>query len=97
MVPPACGKFVDERFGVISSRHDDEADPHVESAQHDLIRNAATSLEPGEDRRYLPRRPIDRGPGSMRKHTWQVVRDSTAGTVRHPFDATGGEQRLNDR
>ena len=94
-VATARGKFIDERLGVIATGDDDQTNSHIEGPQHVLIRDAAALLQPPEDRRHFPRGPVYDRRGAVRKDPWQVVGDTTAGDMRHPFDPAGTEQRLN--
>src|SRR6185369_16797037 len=54
-------RHVDDPLRVARGAHDDEADAHVERAEHLLPRNAATLLEQPEDRRNRPPLQIDVG------------------------------------
>ena len=44
-----------DRLGVVLGDDQDQADPHVEDAEHLVVGDAAERLEPGEDRRDVPR------------------------------------------
>src|SRR5678816_1621127 len=83
IVSATRGELLDERFSVVVSRDNDETDPHVERAQHVVVGNAAPALQPREDRRYLPGGAVDHGRGPVRKDTWKIVRNPSAGDVRH--------------
>ena len=43
-----------DRVGVVLGDDQDQADPHVEDAEHLGVGDAAEPLEPGEDRRARP-------------------------------------------
>ncbi len=53
-------------LGVVVGDDQDQADPHVEDAEHLGVGDAAERLEPGEDRRDVPRAALRGGSRSPR-------------------------------
>src|SRR5436309_2354377 len=83
-----CGKRLNDAIGVPLGADDDQADSHVENTVHLVGRNAAPLLKETEQRRVLPRAPIDLGRAPFRQRTRHIFGDAAPGDVREAFDET---------
>ena len=62
----SCVEVAGDRLGVVVGDDQDQADPHVEDAEHLVVGDVAEALEPGEDRRDLPRAAAEADGAALR-------------------------------
>ena len=67
----------------------DEADAHVEGAQHLVLVHVAERLQMLEQRGYVPGGQVDQRAHALWEDARQVLRDAAAGDVGHAADDFG--------
>src|SRR5205814_9288609 len=72
----------DDAIRIRRRADDDEADPHVEHAEHLVVADLAALLEQTEHRRNGPRAAIDLRAGVLGQNPRQILGDAAAGDVR---------------
>jgi putative transposase len=90
-VVAGVGETGEDGVGVGGGADEDQADPHVENAEHLGVADAAGALEPGKQRRRRPAGPVQREAAPLRKRARQILRNAPAGDVRHALDRSGYE------
>ena len=69
---------------------------HVEDPVHLVAVDLALTLDELEDRRHLPGGSVDLGVADLRQNTRNVVREASAGDVRHAVDLDLALHELGD-
>ncbi len=90
---------IEERLGFLDlfgGDDRDQADAHVEGAQHLVLLDVAEVLQVFEERRDGPTGEVDDGRGAAGQDARQVLRDAAAGDVRHAADDAGGSELPDD-
>src|SRR5690348_4129185 len=75
---------------------DDEADAHVEGAQHLLLLDIAEVLEVLEDGQHRPAAEFDMRRDGAGQDAGQVLRDAAAGDVRHARHVVAGGELFDE-
>ncbi len=81
---PARSSIVFARLNLSAGTTGDQADAHVEGAQHFFLLHVAQVLQMLEDGGHLPGTGLHHGGNRLGEDAWQVLRNAAAGNMRHP-------------
>src|SRR4051812_37612643 len=69
---------------------EDQTDPHVECTEHFRVGNLTALLNQSEDWGHRPCAPLDRHAAVGRKNSRNIIVETAAGYMRHPFNLKFG-------
>lgn len=79
-------QLIQDGVRVGRSRDQDQTDAHVERAEHLIVPDTASTLEPLEDRWHWPTGTVELESAAVRQRAGKVLGDTATGDVRHPLD-----------